>query len=138
MASSSTAKAGKCPSPRATWSRRSRYRTGLGAEILRLWVASADYSGELFISNEILKRVVESCRRVRNTLRFLLANTSDFDAKRHAVALSDMVEIDRAIAMTGAMQDQVIANYQRYQFHLVAQRLQAFCSKTSALSISTC
>ena len=102
----------------------------LGAEILRLWVASADYSGELFISNEILKRVVESYRRVRNTLRFLLANTSDFDAKRHAMALSDMVEIDRyAIAMTGAMQDQVIADYQRYQFHLVAQRLQAFCSE---------
>ena len=102
----------------------------LGAEILRLWVASADYSGELFISNEILKRVVESYRRVRNTLRFLLANTSDFDAKRHAIALSDMVEIDRyAIAMTGAMQDQVIADYERYQFHLVAQRLQAFCSE---------
>ena len=102
----------------------------LGAEILRLWVASADYSGELFISNEILKRVVESYRRVRNTLRFLLANTSDFDAKRHAIALSDMVEIDRyAIAMTAAMQDQVIADYERYQFHLVAQRLQAFCSE---------
>ena len=102
----------------------------LGAEILRLWVASADYSGELFISNEILKRVVESYRRVRNTLRFLLANTSDFDAKRHAIGLSDMVEIDRyAIAMTGTMQDQVIADYQRYQFHLVAQRLQAFCSE---------
>src|SRR5688500_2819581 len=102
----------------------------LGAEILRLWVAATDYSGELFISNEILKRVVESYRRVRNTLRFLLANTSDFDAKRHAIGLSDMVEIDRyAIAMTGAMQDQVIADYQRYQFHLVAQRLQAFCSE---------
>jgi isoleucyl-tRNA synthetase len=51
----------------------------LGAEILRLWIASGDYSGELTISNEILKRVVESYRRIRNTLRFLLANTSDFD-----------------------------------------------------------
>jgi isoleucyl-tRNA synthetase len=102
----------------------------LGAEILRLWVASTDYSGELFISNEILKRVVESYRRVRNTLRFLLANTSDFDAKRHSIALSEMVEIDRyAIAMTCAMQDQVTADYERYQFHLVAQRLQAFCSE---------
>ena len=57
----------------------------LGAEILRLWVASTDYSGELFISNEILKRVVESYRRMRNTLRFLLANTSDFDPAKHAV-----------------------------------------------------
>ncbi len=52
----------------------------LGAEILRLWVAATDYSGELFISDEILKRVVEGYRRIRNTLRFLLANTSDFDA----------------------------------------------------------
>ena len=56
----------------------------LGAEILRLWVASADYSGELNLSSEILKRVVESYRRVRNTLRFLLANTSDFDPRRNA------------------------------------------------------
>jgi isoleucyl-tRNA synthetase len=102
----------------------------LGAEILRLWVASTDYSGELSISNEILKRVVESYRRIRNTLRFLLANTSDFDPKAQAVAVNDLVEIDRyALAMTGAMQEQVIADYARYQFHLVAQRLQAFCSE---------
>ncbi|MGH8692429.1 MAG: isoleucine--tRNA ligase, partial [Burkholderiales bacterium] len=102
----------------------------LGAEILRLWVASADYSGELTISSEILKRVVESYRRVRNTLRFLLANTSDFDPAKHAVAAAEMVEIDRyALAMTAAMQEQVTADYARYQFHLVAQRLQAFCSE---------
>ncbi|HEY8251226.1 MAG TPA: isoleucine--tRNA ligase [Burkholderiales bacterium] len=102
----------------------------LGAEILRLWVASADYSGELTISSEILKRVVESYRRVRNTLRFLLANTSDFDPAKHAVAPADMVEIDRyALAMTAAMQDEVTADYTRYQFHLVAQKLQAFCSE---------
>src|SRR5258708_40372194 len=66
----------------------------LGAEILRLWVASTDYSGELFISDEILKRVVESYRRIRNTLRFLLANISDFDPARHAVPLERIVEID--------------------------------------------
>src|SRR5919109_4173211 len=59
----------------------------LGAEILRLWVASTDYSGELAISDEILKRVVESYRRIRNTLRFLLANTSDFDFARNAVPI---------------------------------------------------
>jgi isoleucyl-tRNA synthetase len=102
----------------------------LGAEILRLWVASSDYSGELTISNEILNRVVESYRRVRNTLRFLLANTSDFDAAKHAVPVNEMVEIDRyALAMTGEMQRAVAADYERYQFHLVAQRLQAFCSE---------
>jgi isoleucyl-tRNA synthetase len=102
----------------------------LGAEILRLWVAASDFSGELTISSEILKRVVESYRRVRNTLRFLLANTSDFDAGRHAVPLAQLVEIDRyALAMTAAMQEQVTADYARYQFHLVAQKLQAFCSE---------
>ncbi|HEU4440458.1 MAG TPA: isoleucine--tRNA ligase, partial [Burkholderiales bacterium] len=102
----------------------------LGAEILRLWVASTDYSGELFISNEILKRVVESYRRMRNTLRFLLANTSDFDPAKHAVAVAELVEIDRyALAMAAHMQEQVTADYARYQFHLVAQKLQAFCSE---------
>jgi isoleucyl-tRNA synthetase len=102
----------------------------LGAEILRLWVASTDYSGELSISDEILKRVVESYRRIRNTLRFLLANTSDFDPKKHAVPVAELVEIDRyALAMAADMQKQAAADYERYQFHLVAQRLQAFCSE---------
>jgi len=102
----------------------------LGAEILRLWVAATDYSGELFISNEILKRVVESYRRVRNTLRFLLANTSDFDVERDGLPLKNLLEIDRyALAMTAAMQEQVTTDYARYQFHLVAQKLQAFCSE---------
>ncbi len=102
----------------------------LGAEILRLWVASSDYSGELTISNEILNRVVESYRRMRNTLRFLLANTSDFDPARHAVPVDEMVEIDRyALAMTAEMQRAAATDYERYQFHLVAQRLQSFCSE---------
>src|SRR5258707_3487522 len=77
----------------------------LGAEILRLWIASGDYSGELTISGEILKRVVESYRRVRNTLRFLLANTSDFDPAKHAVAVAAMTEIDRfSLPPTAPMQ----------------------------------
>jgi isoleucyl-tRNA synthetase len=102
----------------------------LGAEILRLWVASGDYSGELTISNEILKRVVESYRRVRNTLRFLLANTSDFDPAQHAVRVADMTEIDRyALALTGRMQAGIAEDYAAYQFHLVVQKLQAFCSE---------
>jgi isoleucyl-tRNA synthetase len=102
----------------------------LGAEILRLWVASTDYSGELSISDEILKRVVEGYRRIRNTLRFLLANTSDFDPKKHAVPVGEMVEIDRyALALTAKMQQGAAADYAAYQFHLVAQKLQAFCSE---------
>ena len=101
----------------------------LGAEILRLWAAASDYSGELFISDEILKRVVESYRRLRNTLRFLLANTSDFDLA-NAVPVAEMVEIDRyALAMTAEMQKAVAADYASYQFHLVTQRLQAFASE---------
>jgi isoleucyl-tRNA synthetase len=102
----------------------------LGAETLRLWVASSDYSGELTISNEILKRVVESYRRIRNTLRFLLANVADFDLQKHAMPVAQMVEIDRyALALTREMQEQVAGDYARYQFHLVAQRLQSYCSE---------
>jgi len=102
----------------------------LGAEVLRLWVASTDYSGELSISSEILKRVVESYRRIRNTLRFLLANTSDFDAAKDAVPLEDLLEVDRyALAMTARLQRAVLEDYARYQFHLVAQRLQSFCAE---------
>jgi isoleucyl-tRNA synthetase len=101
----------------------------LGAEILRLWVASGDFSGELTISSEILKRVVESYRRIRNTLRFLLANTSDFDIAKDAVPVADMLELDRyMLAVAARMQQSAVADYDRYQFHLVSQKLQAFCS----------
>jgi len=102
----------------------------LGAEILRLWVAATDYSGELSISNEILKRVVESYRRIRNTLRFLIANTADFDPARHALAVTEWIEIDRyALALAARLQEAVIAEYDRYEFHTIAARLQTFCSE---------
>jgi isoleucyl-tRNA synthetase len=102
----------------------------LGAEIIRLWVAVTDYSGELSLSDEILKRVVESYRRIRNTLRFLLANTADFDPKKDALPVSEWVEIDRyALAMTREMAEACMADYARLEFHLVAQRLQIFCSE---------
>ena len=102
----------------------------LGAEILRLWVGATDYSGELSISDEILKRVVESYRRIRNTLRFLMANTSDFDAARDALPQDELFEIDRfALAKARALMDAVAADYGRYEFHLVVQRLQTYCSE---------
>jgi isoleucyl-tRNA synthetase len=102
----------------------------LGAEILRLWVASTDYSGELSISDEILKRVVEAYRRIRNTLRFLLANTSDFNAASDAVAVADMLEIDRyAIAGMARLQDEILAHYEAYEFHPVVSKLQMYCSE---------
>jgi isoleucyl-tRNA synthetase len=101
----------------------------LGAEILRLWVASTDYSGELSVSDEILKRVVEIYRRIRNTLRFLLANVSDFDFATQQVSADELFEIDRyAIALTQQMQTEVLAAYERYEFHPAVARLQTFCS----------
>ncbi|HEY0296200.1 MAG TPA: isoleucine--tRNA ligase, partial [Bordetella sp.] len=102
----------------------------LGAEILRLWVASTDYSGELAISDEILKRVVEGYRRIRNTLRFLLANLADFDAATQALPHSELLEIDRyALSMTAQMQAEVTGHYQSYDFHPAVSRLQTFCSE---------
>ncbi len=102
----------------------------LGAEILRLWVAATDYSGELTISNEILDRVVEVYRRLRNTLRFLLANTADFDPRQHAVPLDRCLSIDRyAIALTRRLQQQVAGDYERFEFHKVVQALQNFAAE---------
>ncbi len=102
----------------------------LGADILRLWVASIDCSGELNISDEILKRVVESYRRIRNTLRFLLANTNDYDHEKHALPVDQWLEIDRyAIALTYNLQAEMLEDYQRYEFHLAVQKLQGFCTE---------
>ena len=102
----------------------------LGAEIMRLWAASTDYSGELSISDEILKRVVEGYRRIRNTLKFLLGNLADFDPAQNAVPLDQLLEIDRyALQMTARMQAEILDNYQRYEFHPVVARLQIFCSE---------
>jgi len=102
----------------------------LGAEILRLWVAATDYSGELSISDEILKRVVEAYRRIRNTLRFLLANTSDFDPKRHAMPVEQWLEIDRyALALAAELQKSMLEDFDRYEFHPAVAKLQNFCSE---------
>ena len=102
----------------------------MGAEIIRLWVASTDYSGEMTISDEILKRVVESYRRIRNTLRFLLANLSDFDIAKHQLDPKDWLEIDQyAVALTDAVQRDLMAHYERYEFHPAVSRLMTFCSE---------
>lgn len=100
-----------------------------GAEILRLWVASTDYSGELRLGQTILKRVVESYRRVRNTLRFLLANTSGFDASKDLVSVENLLELDRwALAYTERFQKEVLAEYGEFRFHNVVSMLQTFAS----------
>lgn len=101
-----------------------------GGEILRLWCAATDYSGDLGIDKKILERVVDSYRRIRNTLRFLLANTSDFDAAKDAVPVSEMLEIDRwALSRATAFQAEVLAHYEVYEFHPVVAKLQVFCSE---------
>jgi isoleucyl-tRNA synthetase len=102
----------------------------MGADILRLWVASTDYSGELSISDEILKRVVEGYRRIRNTLKFLLANISDFNADTDAVAIDQMLEMDRyALARLAQLSADLKAAYDRFEFHPVVSGIQQFCSE---------
>ena len=101
-----------------------------GAEILRLWVASTDYTGEMRLGQTILKGVVDSYRRIRNTLRFLLANTSDFSIEKDAVDVKDMLDIDRwAIARTAELQAEVIKLGDQYDFHTLVSQLHAFASE---------
>ena len=102
----------------------------LGAEIIRLWVAASDYSGDIAGDDKILARVVDAYRRIRNTLRFLLANTSDFDPASQAVPLAEMLEIDRwAISRTAELQADILEHYEVYEFHPVVSKLQIFCSE---------
>jgi isoleucyl-tRNA synthetase len=101
----------------------------LGADVLRLWVAATDYANEMSLSDEILNRVAESYRRIRNTARFLLGNLHQFDPATDQVALADMVDIDRwALWRTQQLQDEVIEAYRNYQFHLIYQKVHNFCS----------
>jgi len=101
----------------------------LGADVLRLWVAATDYANEMSLSDEILKRVSESYRRVRNTARFLLGNLDGFDPATDQVPVQDLVAIDRwALWRTQQVQEEVIAAYRNYQFHLIYQKVHNFCS----------
>jgi isoleucyl-tRNA synthetase len=102
----------------------------LGADIIRLWVASSDYSGDIAGDDKILARVVDGYRRIRNTLRFLLANVSDFDVAKHSVAPEQMLEIDRyALTRASALQDEILAHYEVYEFHPVVSKLGIYCSE---------
>ncbi|KNH27934.1 isoleucine--tRNA ligase [Pantoea vagans] len=101
----------------------------LGADILRLWVASTDYSGEMAVSDEILKRSADAYRRIRNTARFLLANLSGFNPATDLVKPEEMVVVDRwAVGRAQAAQADIVASYENYDFHEVIQRLMQFCS----------
>ncbi len=101
-----------------------------GAEILRLWCAATDYSGDLGIDDKILARVVDAYRRIRNTLRFLLANTSDFHAATDAVPVEQMLEVDRyAMARASQLQAEILSHFQVYEFHPVVAKLLVYCSE---------
>ena len=101
----------------------------LGADILRLWVASADYRNEMTVSDEILKRVADAYRRIRNTARFLLGNLDGFDPEKHLLPVEDSLLLDQlAIQQAYDVQQGVIAAYERYDFPEIVQRVQNFCT----------
>jgi len=101
----------------------------LGADILRLWVASTDYSAEMNVSDEILKRTSDSYRRIRNTSRFLLANLNGFNPETDMLDNKEMLALDRwAVAQTLQLQNQIIDAYKSYNFHLIYQKLHNFCA----------
>ena len=101
----------------------------LGADVLRLWVAATDYANEMSLSDEILKRVAESYRRIRNTARFLLGNLAGFDPAKDKVNVDELVAVDRwAIRRTAELQQEVLDAYRNYQFHLIYQKVHNFCS----------
>ncbi|HEY7866629.1 MAG TPA: isoleucine--tRNA ligase [Psychromonas sp.] len=101
----------------------------LGADILRLWVASTDYTGEMTVSDEILNRSADSYRRIRNTSRFLLANLNGFEPATDLVPSEEMVALDRwIVGQTLILQNEVIEAYESYSLHVVYQKLMHFCS----------
>ena len=100
----------------------------LGADVLRLWVAATDYANEMSVSDEILKRMADSYRRIRNTARFLLGNLAGFDPARDSVPEAQMVALDHwALARTRQLQAEVVAAYRSYEFHLIYQKVHNFC-----------
>ena len=102
-----------------------------GADILRLWVAATDYRGEISVSDEILKRMAEAYRRMRNTARYLLANLSEFDPARDLVPVPELLELDRwLLDQARQLQQEIITAYGAYQFHLIFQKLHNFCVVT--------
>jgi isoleucyl-tRNA synthetase len=100
----------------------------LGADVLRLWVAATDYANEISVSDEILKRMSDSYRRMRNTVRFLLGNLAGFDSAADAVPIEQMVALDRwALGRASALQEEIVAAYRSYDFHVIYQKIHNFC-----------
>ena len=111
---------GNVVSPQKVWD-------SLGADILRLWVASADFRSEMVASDEILKRVSDQYRRIRNTFRFILGNLNDFDESKKIV-FEDQIELDKWIVLeTSKLQEDVLKLYESYSYHNVVQKIHNFC-----------
>ena len=111
---------GNVVSPQKVWD-------SLGADILRLWVASADFRSEMVASDEILKRVSDQYRRIRNTFRFILGNLNDFDESKKIV-FEDQIELDKWIVLeTSKLQEDVLQLYESYSYHNVVQKIHNFC-----------
>ncbi len=101
----------------------------LGADILRLWVAATDYRNEMHVSDEILKRISDSYRRIRNTVRYLLANLEGFEPAKHRVDMADMLSLDRwMIKRTDQLQQELVQAYDDFNFHLIYQKVHNFCA----------
>ncbi|WP_420554591.1 isoleucine--tRNA ligase [Neptuniibacter marinus] len=101
-----------------------------GADILRLWVASTDYSGEMTCSDDILKRAADAYRRIRNTARFFLANLNGFNPETDMVPTEKMVALDAwAVDRAARLQDELLGHYDQYEFLLVFQKISHFCSQ---------
>ncbi|HTC14791.1 MAG TPA: isoleucine--tRNA ligase [Steroidobacteraceae bacterium] len=101
----------------------------LGADVLRLWVSATDYANEIAVSDEILRRMADSYRRMRNTLRFLLGNLHGFDPREHLLQPAQMLALDRwVLERTRKLQGEIIAAYRNYEFHLIYQKVHNFCS----------
>lgn len=100
-----------------------------GADIFRMWVASAEYRGDIRVSQEILQQLADAYRRIRNTARFILGNLSDFDPEKDLVAYEDLCEIDQwVLDQLAVLSDRVRGAYRRYEFHLVYHTVHHFCA----------
>ncbi len=101
----------------------------LGADILRLWIGSTDYSGEMTVSDEILNRSADSYRRIRNTMRFMLANMEGFDPSKDLVDIDHMLVLDKwIVSKTAELQKNVIREYDEYNFHFAMKAILNFCT----------
>ncbi len=102
-----------------------------GAEILRLWVSSEDYRDDVKVSDEILKQVSDSYRKIRNTIRYMLGNLSDFDPAVHRVSQEELAELDRwALTRFEKLKEKVMISYEKYAFHTIYHALNLFCGTT--------